>query len=454
MQRKRPVLVASNDPKWSERPITALDCDAIVLGAGVTGLVSASVLAQQGCRRILVVDEYDHIGGNHIDWSSGDCTFDVGSFIFQDDSPLLRHFPELLEHYVPIDPTWGRLNPQRMVTAYPISIRDDILAAGPYGVLQILMSAAYSRVFQRRIGNAREYARYWIGQTLLHRSGLDAYMARFYGIAPDKIDVKLAEKRMRWIGEHASLRSLLGKVFRRKHHAATNRQLARPRSGFAALYNAARKNLESRGVTFALSANLQRLERRNQLHVLTLGDREITAGRVVSTIPIERICEVTGFQLPARLESIRLISLFYSFEGKRGFDQSVLYNFSHAGAWKRITVYSDFYGPAAGREYFAAEVIAHHVGNSVEKAAEDFSSHVRANALFAGDLRLEGSFTLDNAYPIYSRGAAERAAEAVEVLKSIGVESFGRQGGFDYQPTARVSTIVAEAALDAPLHAT
>src|SRR6516162_4392458 len=70
------------DPGAAER------FDAIVLGAGISGLVATSILLEQGCEQVLVVDEYDHVGGNHIDRTIGDYTFDVGSFIFQDDSPL------------------------------------------------------------------------------------------------------------------------------------------------------------------------------------------------------------------------------------------------------------------------------------------------------------------------------------------------------------------------------
>ena len=56
---------------------------------------------------------------------------------------------------------------------------------------------------------------------------------------------------------------------------------------------------------------------------------------------------------------------------------------------------------------------------------------------------------LANAYPIYRNGAAARAAALVDSLRQFGVESFGRQGAFNYQPTARVSTHEAEAALGA-----
>src|SRR3981081_4425 len=73
--------------------------DVIILGVGMSVLVAASVLLRDGYQRVLVVDEYAHIGGNHIDRSIGGYTFDIGSFIFQDDSPLLAHLPEILPLY-------------------------------------------------------------------------------------------------------------------------------------------------------------------------------------------------------------------------------------------------------------------------------------------------------------------------------------------------------------------
>ncbi|HEY6882326.1 MAG TPA: NAD(P)-binding protein, partial [Polyangiales bacterium] len=224
-------------------PPVAAHFDAIVLGAGISGLVSASILNKQGAKRILVIDEYESIGGNHIDRTIGGYTFDIGSFIFQDDSPLLRHFPELLPGYVPITPTFGRVNPQRMVTKYPFSVQDDLLAAGPAEVARVLLSVAYARVMQRAQTDARTFARYWIGQRLLHRSGLENYMRRFYGVEPGEIDVGFAYKRMLWIKEHAQLSTHVRRFFK-PLGPATNQQLARPRAGFAALYQPAVERLQ------------------------------------------------------------------------------------------------------------------------------------------------------------------------------------------------------------------
>ena len=421
--------------------------DAIVLGAGISGLVSASVLQKQGYQRVLIVDAYDHVGGNHIDWSHAGYTFDIGSLIFQDDSPLLAHFPELLPLYVPIEPTWARLNPQGMITAYPISVRDDIFSAGVTEVLRIFSSVIFARLFQRKMRNAKEFARYWIGSRLLHRSGLESYMKRFYGAATEAIDIDLARKRMLWISEHASLRNLIARALRRTQPGPANRQMARPKEGFQFLYRAAVERLERRGAEFQLAADMRTIRKvHDQLH-LQLQDRVVASHRVISTIPIHVAEKLCGLDSGRKLETITLISLYFSFSGERGFSQSIIYNFSHQGAWKRLTMYSDFYGKVDDRDYFTVEVIGDQIGCSIERAENDFRDHVRANGLFEGDLKLEGSDILGEAYPIYSKGAAGHAAQAMQQLQAFGLESLGRQGAFNYQPTARASTVEAEAAL-------
>lgn len=424
--------------------------DAVVLGAGISGLVAASVLSRQGYRRILVIDEFDHVGGNHIDHSCAGYTFDVGSLIFQDDSPLLAHFPEILPLYVPIDPSWGKLSPQGRVTHYPISLKDDVLGAGVLCCLRIALSVGAARALRRPISNARDFARHWIGDYFLRRSGLESYMFRFFGVPAERVDLDFAEKRMLWIKEHASPRALIRHLVRRPAAARTNRQLARPRSGFAELYAPAVARLRAAGVTFRLGAPIRAIHRSGTRFAILRGAQTYRADRVISTIPIDRAIGLCGLDIDPKLSSVTLISLFFSFSGQRGFPHAILYNFAHDGAWKRLTVYSDFYGREQGREYLGVEVIADQVGGSVAAAEADFRCHVARNGLLAGDLKLEGSSVVPGAYPIYVDRAAERVAEALAELRRFGVESFGRQGGFNYQPTARVSTLEAEAALGSP----
>jgi protoporphyrinogen oxidase len=419
----------------------------IVLGAGISGLVSASILLKEGYGNIVIVDEYAQVGGNHIDCSIGKYTFDIGSFIFQSDSPLLKHLSEIVSLYVTISPTWGRLNPQGMVTQYPISIKDDLIAAGPVEWLRILSSVLFARIFRRRLRNSRDFAQFWIGARLLHRSGLGNYMKRFYGLSAEKIDIRFAEKRMLWIKEHASLRGLLRRLIPRGAKSTPTQQLARPREGFAYLYQAAVQRLERCGVTFLLGTKMHSLRKHDEVFYLETQGRRVAASRVVSTIPLERIQNLCEMRADQGLLTVTLISLFFSFSGDRGFEYSILYNFSHEGSWKRLTMHSDFYGKSDGRAFFAVEVNADHVSGSVETAEQDFRRHVSENGLFVGDLKLEGSHTVANAYPVYTEKAGEQAAKVIAALRTLGIESIGRQGGFDYQPTARVTTLQAEAAL-------
>jgi hypothetical protein len=228
-----------------------------------------------------------------------------------------------------------------------------------------------------------------------------------------------------------------------------NKQLARPKSGYAALYEPIKRALGQSGVGFKLGTDIVKIEK-------TAGDRfvvtssrgeRMTSARMISTIPINVLSDLCGLEQQHPLQTITLISLYFSFAGERGFGQSILYNFSYDAAWKRLTVYSDFYGRTDEREYFAVEVVANDAITSIELAETEFRQHVAKNRIFDGDLRLEGGHMLDNAYPIYVHGAAANARQQIDGLKQLGIESFGRHGAFNYQPTARVSTLEAEQAL-------
>lgn len=431
--------------------------DAIVLGAGISGLVAASVLLEQGAERVIVLEEYPAVGGNHLDAHIGAYTFDVGSLIFQDDSPLVARFPELLSEYVPIDPSWSRVTPQGVVCEYPFSIDEDILRAGPVEWIRIAASLALSRVRYRFQRNARDFAYYWMGRRLAERSGLEHYIERFCGVSADQVDLDFARSRMMWIAEHARIATQLRRLRNRKKGSSgprrRNTQLVRPRAGFGALYAPVVRHLEAAGAQFVLGARITRIERTEHDLVVHADGRRYRAERVVSTIPVTTALRLAG-QPCDPLPAVTLITLYYSFAGVRGFTDSILYNFSHLGGWKRLTMHSDFYGPADGREFFAVEVPAGASITEAEAAAVDFRRHTAANGLFAGDLVLEGSHILANTYPIFTHGSREQADAAIVRLRELGILSLGKQGGFEYQPTARVSTVHAERALQAKAEVT
>ncbi len=184
----------------------------------------------------------------------------------------------------------------------------------------------------------------------------------------------------------------------------------------------------------------------NEFKVCTKS-RVLRARRLIGTIPLRTMLSLCGFDDAPQLTSVELASLFFSFKGDRGFDHSILYNFTLSGRWKRLTMFSDYYGAADGREYFCVEVNMRISGDEINQLADDFTTITHNVGLFRGECRLEGYQTTRNAYPVYTTGASEAARRAIAKLRDFGIEALGRQGGFDYLPSAWATTIVVQNAL-------
>ncbi len=422
--------------------------DAIILGAGISGLVAAKLLQKQGVAKIAIIEEYNHVGGNHIDRHIGPFTFDLGALIFYEDSPFFGHFPELLPLYVPIEATVGRIIPSGETSFYPISIRTEVFGKSFPELAKLVSSLVISRLFHSKPTNAAEFARFWIGDRLFDKSGLGNYMERFYGVRADEIELDFAKKRMQWISDAASLRKRLRGAFKSKAARKKVQPFVRPRAGFSTLYDLARGSLEERGTTFFLGETVVSIEKVDKGFCVHSEHDTWQTSRLISTIPLQRVPSLCGMDDTPKLATVELLSLFFSFKGDRGFPYSILYNFSSAGRWKRLTMFSDFYGFADGRQYFGVEVnlpLSSEV--SFNELVQDFTANVRDRALFDGELRLEGFLTTPNAYPVYTGGATEEAQRLLRKVHDYGIESVGRQGGFDYLPSAANVTAVVETAL-------
>ena len=159
--------------------------------------------------RVLVVDEYDQVGGNHIDRSYGPYTFDIGSLIFQDDSPLLAALPRaaapLRSDLTDLEPA----EPPGQGDRVPVLGPGRPPGCGPARVrLRILGSAVAARLRRRPLRHARDFGQYWIGPRLMRRSGLESYMERFFGLPADRIDLEIRREahavdlRARLDGQH------------------------------------------------------------------------------------------------------------------------------------------------------------------------------------------------------------------------------------------------------------
>jgi hypothetical protein len=245
--------------------------------------------------------------------------------------------------------------------------------------------------------------------------GWSFFFRRFLAADPQDVEAVFARKRMGWVSTNAKARTHLRRLWRHGDPPPP-RQMVRPRTGFGALYA---------GAGETLAAVRIRPDPGGGLRIVT-DRREINAGAVYSTIPIPIALRLCGLPAAPELQARALFCHFFSFAGHRGFDQNVLYNFGAHGAWKRLTMLSDFYAEADGRMFFTAETVAdasaaEGSARALTPVGRAFVDHVRRVGLFDGDLRLEGELVVENAYPVYLTGATAAANAAILRLREFGV---------------------------------
>jgi hypothetical protein len=140
-----------------------------------------------------------------------------------------------------------------------------------------------------------------------------------------------------------------------------------------------------------------------------------------------------GSATKVRFEHVALLSLFY--RGKVRPDASVIYNFTLSGCWKRITVFSSFYGTVNGSDYFTVEITTRDISpQHLEMLRINFETHAAALCLCVPDIPLEylGNAVTERAYPLFQRGKAKELQAERDKLTAAGIDFVGRQGSFAY----------------------
>lgn len=431
--------------------------EVAVLGAGVAGLTAAHDLAGRG-HAVTVVDRDARCGGTHRSHDVGPYTFDVGSMFFEPNHPLLRMFPGLQDLCPAVVRRQARIAPDGRVRHYPFDPR-EVLEWPPRDRLRAMADLLRERAAGGEAQDAEAFCLARMGRTTYERSGLAAYIERFHHEPPSRIDAAFCERRMgfvlrrtRWPAlAAAGWRAMLRRPVRR---GPPRPLLVRPREGFDAFYNVVRRDLEARGVRFALGAPITRLRSRSEVMTIETAGGLIEADRVVGAMPLDALHRAAVGR-GTGLEGIDLLTLFVSAGQVPGTKANVIFNFHPKGRWKRITVYSRIYGPASGREYFAVEItLREGQPPDPEAAFDDLRGHVTPLGLFSDDLRLEGFDVVKDAYPLYRKGCDALVREATAQLASLGIAPVGRQGRFEYLPTsmqvvARTRDHLAEAGLGA-----
>lgn len=409
-----------------------------VLGGGVSGVVAARHLAEKENVAVDLIEKEERLGGLHRSLCHDGLNFDIGAFLFYRDHQLLLSFPALLDCFVPTDGISISITPGGNTCIYPLTVKSYWRENGLARLLLTAPDLLVSRVRHRRRDTVPSFAKYYMGGQIYRRSGLKNYIERLYGMKDEEVSLEFALQRLIDVQLYTPTvvaRRILGGMFRRK--AETPLELyamVRPPEGFDEVYRLINSTLTELGVSVNLGCNVKSVTPKHGGFEIDFGDRQEWYDRVVSTIPIPAMLRLLGIAPQAEFQYTSLVSMFYT--GKMRHDASWLYNFTERGRWKRITVFSTFYGAASGSgDYFTVEVTTQDTSpEHLEMLRLDFETHAAALGLCEPDAspKFLDSFITERAYPLFRRGKTEELQAERDRLSAAGIDFVGRQGEFVY----------------------
>lgn len=405
-----------------------------VLGGGAAGVVMAKHLADKGTVKVDLIEKEERLGGLHRSIRLEGLAFDIGAFLFSQENELLRSFPFLYDCFVPVRTIFLSVTPSGNVCRYPITVQSYLRDNGPMSLLLAIPDLLVSRIRYRKRDTVPSFAKYYMGEQIYQRSGLQNYIERLYGIRDEEVGLEFALQRLVKVHPMALARRRLGRLLQLFAPTAASPTLARPPGGFEEVYDKIGSSLTKQGVTVRLGCTIKTVKPSVQGgYEIDFGDHKERYNRVVSTIPIPVMLRLLGTPAQVPFEHVALLSLFY--RGKVRHNASVLFNFTMSGCWKRITVFSSFYGSINGSDYFTVEVTTQDVSpQHLEMLRIDFETHAAALCLCepAVPLQYLDSIVTERAYPLFRRGKAKELQVERDRLTAAGIEFVGRQGNFAY----------------------
>lgn len=418
------------------------DDDVIVLGGGIAGLAAARMLCDAG-RTVHVIEQADMAGGIHRSHQIGPYTFDAGSIFYEDNAQIFDLAPDL-KRYCPVTQrVQRRISPQADILHYPVEPR-DFLRARPLEIASSLLDLVWSRVTVRNDGTLDAILRKRMGRRYLNSTGLQGYITRFNQTSPAHIEDTFFFKRMAFLERFTRTGNIVKAGYRacvRQSPAPRQRAVlhVRPPQGFQALFQPIVAELQAQGVRFSFNEAVSSITPyKGGFHLdSTSGQRRCRS--VVSTIPLNALHNAL-FHRDSGLRSLDMLTLFISAETLASNIGNVLFNFHTQGRWKRATVYSRIYpGMSEEREFFAVETtLPQHQQPDPLSLFEDIRAHFTQLGLATG-LKLEGFDHVKDAYPLYACGTEQRRQAVIRAVDASGVLMAGRQGRFEYLPTASLT---------------
>ena len=424
-----------------------------VLGGGAAGVVAAQELAVRGAA-VELFERQAQLGGLHRSIVLGGDAFDTGTFFFSHKHGLVESFPALRSVFISVDPPRLSLTPNGTLDKYPISISGYLRSHGSMHCGRAVCSLLVSKFRDRRRDTVEKFVQFYTGRQLYNDTGLRHYIERLYGVPDSEVGIEFARQRLGYIEKFLKnhLRARITRLIGRQvQYSRPTGLLVRPREGFGFLYARIQELLEQQSVRIHLNCSLHAIRKLPMGFELHVGEQVHRYDQIVSTLPIPVLLRLAGKSSQSRVEHMGLLSLFY--RGTFLPDAAVLCNFTYEGRWKRLCVFSRYYGRSGGEDFLTVEVTGSDLSSARQRElSADFEEHAMRHRLFRERPRLLSAVVTEHAYPLFRTGHAENVQPEFERLAFLGIRTVGRQGNHQYLSSHNAVKQVKELVRSLPLN--
>ncbi|MBN1182290.1 MAG: UDP-galactopyranose mutase [Bacteroidales bacterium] len=297
--------------------------DAVIVGAGLAGLVTAERLASRG-KSVLIVEKKKHIGGHCYDYlnESGIYVHQYGPHIFHTDNEkvwdYLSGFTEwnFYEHKV-----IAMIDGQAVPLPFNLNSMEKLFSPYLYEKLEKKLIMAYgynSRVTIMELRKAEDPDLQYLANFIYEKVFLNYTMKQWGDVKPEDIDESVS-------GRVPVVVSRDDRYFHNKHQGI-------PMHGYTAMFN---KMIDSPNIHLLLNTDVKHLLRFRDEKIF-LSDREFN-GELIYTGIIDELFNEEFGELP-----YRSVDILFQEHNQQYFQEKAVVNYPNNYNLTRITEYKHF----------------------------------------------------------------------------------------------------------------
>lgn len=414
----------------------------------MAGVVLAKELSRDPSFTIELIENQSQLGGLMRSVQVNGATYDIGAFNFDENHQMFKTFPFLWPHFIRVPIRAACIRLPGSLDGYPATFKGYSSDFGLFALCHCFWDLLLAKAKYRKRENLSDWLKYYLGESFVEQSGLRNYIERFYRLRCDEVDIEFASQRLLSIQRQCGFRNFGSTIPRRLLQTINSlffsrspyTQLIRPHVGFSWVYGRIANALQEAGVSLILGKEMERIVRHSSKFQIILTDCTRSYDRIISTLPVPIVSQLTRIGDNSKCDYMSLVSLFFRFTGDIMGTWNYLYNFTQHSQWKRVTLYSRLYGMHNGEHYLSVEGTSR--GDPQGLVAwhrSDFEKHISTLGILRGQLQYEGGTVSAHAYPVYRRGNSQNVRAAKAALRQWGIEYVGRQGSFDYLTSAQVA---------------